>query len=195
MQLKEVYAEVAHEKQAMAAENQKLKNILRMNGIQYDSSDQSAAAGFAPEPTTTSASSRSASAYGFGTQSQQRLSSSHLGSMPHSSSFGSNDFYGDQAMLSPSSNLSPHNVGSSAMGSQAGLQSFQQQQQTRQQQQEALPGAPQAQTPLINYDQLGVDFVLESVPPSRAHSVGLTPPPPSQQLPSQNFPGYDPHSR
>ena len=186
MQLKEIYEESYNEKQAVVDENKKLKELLRMNGIPYRSREQSSATAFESDPAPGPASSQSASAYGYGMQSQQRLSPvSHLqGSVGNSPSFGGSEYYTDQSGLSSRSALSPH---SALLGSQ---------QQQHQQPQQAPTGAQQTHNPMVNDYQLGVEFVLASVPPSGdGQNLGHTPPPPPHHLPSQNFPVYDPHSR
>ena len=176
MQLREVYKESLQQKNAVVDENRRLKDLLRMHGIAYSSRDQSSTPGYAPE-STASASSRSASAYGY-TQSQ-RLSPSHTHpSMSASPSFGGSDFFGERTPLSTQQGLPSQ----SAMGSVMQGQHLQPQVQ------------PQAQRgdSLINYDDIGVNFVLESVP-QQSSDLGRTPPPP-HHLPSQDFPPYNSRS-
>lgn len=191
MQLKEIYSESVQEKRAVAEENRKLKELLRMNGIQYNSREQSITTGFPTDLTAASSSSRSASAYGYGGQSQQQLSPSHAhGSMGNSPSFGSTEFFGDQTAISSRSNLNPQSAVPSLLSPQSGLQGSGQQHQ-----QPPSVGAQQSQASMLNYDQLGVDFVLASVPHDDSQDLGHTPPPPAHHLPSQDFPPYDPRSR
>ena len=139
MQLKEVYTGSIQEKNAVADENKKLKDLLRMHGITYNSRDQTTQAGFPSTNPVSSSTSQSAS-YHFG-QSQGLTSSNR--SAGTSPGLGS-DFYGEQTPL---------------------------QQQSMEQQQKQ-------QGNLLDYDQLGVDFVLAS--DSRHH------------LPPQAYSSYHP---
>ena len=190
LQLKELCTESYQGKAAIEDENRKLKELLRMNGIHYDSREQSGSSGYPIDPTGVSSSSRSASAYAYASQSQQRLSPSNTqGSMLNSPSYGSTEYYGDQTALSSQSTLNPQSAVPPLLSSQSGLQTQHSQQQQQQRQQGQQPqtqgGAQQVGNPFFN-DQLAVDFVLESVPHGASHDLGHTPPP--HHLPSQNFP-------
>ncbi|KAI4148879.1 MAG: hypothetical protein LQ340_004893 [Diploschistes diacapsis] len=145
MQLKEVYEESFQEKQAVLEENKKLKELLRMNGIQYSSREQSATGGYPTHPNSTSSTSRSASAYGYGGWDQQRFSPSGVqGSLGNSPSVGASGYYSDQGTgISQPSLLDSH----------GGLQG-------QSQQQPSAGPAASTQNPILGDFQLGVDFVL-----------------------------------
>ena len=209
LQLKELCTESYQGKQAAEEENRKLRELLRMNGIQYNNREQqTGASGYATDPTGVSSSSRSTSAYGFAGRNQQRLSPAQTqGSMMHSPSFGATEYYADQTALSSQSTLNPPSSAvPSLMASQSGLSPAQrppqqhrrtsqsQQQQQQQQQREPQAGAQQQVPNSFFNDQLAVEFVLESVSQGGSHDLGHTPPPP-HHLPSQNFPPFDPSSR
>ena len=146
MQLREVYTGSVQEKNAVADENKKLKDLLRMHGIAYNSRDQTTQPGFPSiNPGSSSASQSAGYVYGQGqgfTSPPNALPSNRsAGTSP--GTFGSSEVFGEQPSL---------------------------RQQTRNQ---------QRQGGLLDYDQLGVDFVLAS--DSRHH------------LPPQAYPSY--HSR
>ena len=182
MQLKEIYEESYQAKQAIEDENEKLKELLRMNGIPYSAKDQGVAAAFSAGTSPDSASGRGTGAYGYGRQPAQRLSPAPpvQRSVGNSPSFGATDYYGDQAGLSTRSSLHPQAAASSMLGTQP-------QQPRRRTSTVSQPG----QSALMNEYQLGVDFVLASVPPDDGQNLGHTPPAPPHHLPSQNFPAYD----
>ena len=132
MQLREVYTGSVQEKNAVADENKKLKDLLRMHGIAYNSRDQTTQAAFpsSTNPASSSASQSAAYVYGqaqqgFSPPSNAIRSNRSAGTSP--GAFGGSEFFGEQTPL--------------------GQQQGQDQQQ---------------QGDLLDYDQLGVDFVLAS---------------------------------
>ena len=126
MQLKETYTGAVQEKLAVADENRKLKELLRMHGIAYDSHDHSTPA----RPTASylggsSSGSRSAS-----------LPFHQTFSPPHLPTSGS---------VSPSTSAAAQAGSELISGPQSNFDS-------------------QYQGGGMDHDQLGVDFVLASVP-------------------------------
>ena len=186
MQLKEIYAQSVHDKRGLEDENRQLRGLLRMNGIQHSGGDQTSTLGYDTNPTASS-SSPSTSNFGYST-SQQRLSPARTqGSMGNSPSYGSAEYLRSHGNLSTREYIaSPGYIGP-MLGSQSGLQETQMQ---LQQQQTNMQPTPEQ---ILNYDQLGVEFVLESVPQeSQARGYSSVP---LHSVPSQTFPSYNPRSR
>jgi hypothetical protein len=149
MHLKEVYTGTVQEKNAVEQENQRLKELLRIHGIGFDSGNPAHGqpAGFtqqsiSPPPQSSTASHGLLSASTF-SPPQQYMSSSSTPEM-----FGGASDFTDPAAF--------------------------QAQQTPQQRPPAHAGGN------LDYSQLGVDFVLASVPPETTDPSG-----------SQAFGGYN----
>jgi len=126
MQLKEVYTGTIQEKNSIADENRKLRDLLQIHGIAYDSRGQGGSAARAFQANPTSSGSRSVTSYGF--QGTSNFS-------PQPQTLQSND-------------TSPGPYSSDLMSDDQALRA---QQNQPQHQEHNVP---------LDYDQLGVDFVL-----------------------------------
>lgn len=172
MQLKEVYTGTVQEKNAVEQENERLRDLLRFHGITYDGSNplQSGAdlGGFAPQSGMTAAAPSTAShglmsARSFGSPQQYMASAAD-----------SPEFFGGSDLNDPHTFTSPSQLQSSQQLLHKPHAPPQQ------------PAPPHAGSGNLDYDQLGVDFVLASVHPEAqadVHGGG------------QGFPGFDPESQ
>ena len=130
MQLKEVYSGTVQEKNVVADENRKLKELLRLHGIPFDDSEP-------PQDLSQ------LSVYGSraGSSSMGGASTSALGLQSASN-------------LSPPAQYQSNSTSPQMFGSPSEYTEAQFQAQQRQ---------PAPQQGSLDYDQLGVDFVLASV--------------------------------
>jgi hypothetical protein len=157
MQLKEVYTGEIQEKKAILDENRKLKELLQLHDIPYPSLDNTAAApnaaisAFAPNPGVFQASQS------YVPPASAISSGPTLGGYKAPSRQDLPPVPGAQHQPQPQ-----HQTHSrSASQSQQRLHPMYQQQQRQHQQQQQQQQQQQAG---LDHDQLGVDFVLSSVP-------------------------------
>ena len=178
MQLKEVYAADIQERKAISDENRRLKELLELHGISYSA--------YSPAPQSQADSSvfglgHSPISTGDGRAHHSNPSLSPLHTQASGTSVGYQSRHGSSDLLggSQQSMYAPQDSQSTGSAPQAGNQQHlqqahrQQQPQTPQQEMRFETGPSQGQQPQYNqqhqnvgldHEQLGVDFVLASVP-------------------------------
>ena len=156
MQLKEVYTGTVQEKNAFEKENAKLKELLRIHGIAFDESQSNL--GFTPQPSTGGPSSSYAlSGSNFSPATQYPSSSASPEVFGGNEAFDPSAFHPQGAQQPDPTGFQPHQPPQAQA-----LQAPQRNQSTAARQN-------------LDYDQLGVDFVLASVS-REPESSGSNPP-------------------